>query len=43
MIAYGGTFTQDAADNFLEKELGMKRGVSKGVKFPHPFPSMVAK
>ena len=36
-------FAQDAADNFLEREIGMKSGVSGGVKFPHPFPFMVAK
>ena len=46
MIAYGGYFyfAPDAADNFLERELGMKRGVSgEGLYFPYQFPSMVAK
>ena len=38
VIAYGGYFyfTPNAADNFLERELGMKRGVIGGATFPHP-------
>ena len=45
VIAYGGYFyfAPDAAENFLERELGMKRGVSGGAIPPHPFPPMVAK
>ena len=46
MITYGGTFNfaLNATDNFLEKDIGMTRGVSGGkVTFYHPFLSMVAK
>ena len=47
MIVYGGTFIlrRMPLTIFLEREigeLGMKRG-KWGVKFPHPFTSMVGK
>ena len=36
-------FYANALDNSLARELGIKRGVSGGVAFPHSFPSMVTK
>ena len=37
-------FAQDAADNFLERELGMKRGVSGGNIYPiHGFQTRKSK
>ena len=36
-------FAPDAADNFLESALGMKKDVSGRATFPHQFPAIVAK
>ena len=43
MIAYGGYFyfAQDAAVNFLEREIGMKRGAIWGGKSPHGYTAIL--